>query len=222
MDLISNSKPLTYNTEASNVDKYKNSSNNSKHTIETSDNSNLKNTATSNISDDAVTAYKFLNRIKNSVKDVDNSSFASKYTSEYKAIQKEINAGIYGANTDKYKNLLDSALKNAIADASTSSLKSSSQNVKIKMSSSNLCEYEKQSETATGLVWMFRAEHKRILKEIEDYRRKKNHQMVVSLTQLSNTYKQVIDNISGTRDILQTVINDDFNDESSEKMSRTS
>lgn len=85
MDLISNSKPLTYDTESNNINKYKNSSNNNNHTVETSENSNLKDTAASNISDDAVTAYKFLNRIKDSVKDTDNSSFASKYTSEYKS-----------------------------------------------------------------------------------------------------------------------------------------
>lgn len=213
MDLTLNRKQLTYNTKANNADKCRRSSNNCNHSVEASDNSNLNNTADSSISDDAVTAYKFLSRIKNSVKDTKSSSFVSKYTSEYEAIQNEINAGAYGTNTDKYKNLLDNAFKNAVTEASISSLKSSSQSVKIKMSASNLREYEKQSETATGLVWMFKAEHKRILKEIEDYRKKENHQMVASLTQLGNTYKQVIDNISGTRDILQTVMNDNFNDD---------
>lgn len=213
MDLSLNCEKSTYNTEVKNTDKCRRSSNNCNHTAEPSDASNLKDTSDSSISDDAMTAYKFLSRIKGSAKDIKDSSFASKYTSEYEAIQNEISAGIYGTNTDKYKNLLDNAFKSAVTEASISSLKSNSQGLKIKMSASNLLECEKQSETATGLVWMFKAEHKRILKEIEDYRKKKNHEMVTSLTQLGNTYKQVIDNISGTRDTLKTIMNGNFNDD---------
>ncbi|MFL0251898.1 hypothetical protein ACJDT4_15880 [Clostridium neuense] len=213
MDLSLNCKKSTYNAEVNTTDKCRRSSNNCTNTVEPSNTSNLKNTADSSISDDAMTAYKFLNRIKDSAKDIKDSSFASKYTFEYEAIQNEISADIYGTNTDKYKNLLDNAFKNAVTEASIPPFNSPSKDLKIKMSASNLLECEKQSETATGLVWMFKAEHKRILKEIEDYRKKKNHEMVTSLTQLGNTYKQVIDNISGTRDILKTIMNDNLNDD---------
>lgn len=62
----------------------------------------------------------------------------------------------------------------------------------IKISSSS----QKQYNTATSLVWIFKAENKRILQDIEYYRKKKNQRMVNSLTQLSKAYTHVINNIS--------------------------
>ncbi|WPC44508.1 hypothetical protein [Clostridium sp. JS66] len=212
MDSIVINKSISYETNTSG---HKNSLNNNKHKNENSNNNTIfQSTDDSNISNDAIVSYKFLNRIESSIKDVTKSPFVEKYNSEYENIKKEINSGIYGNNTNKYIDLLDNAFKGALNYASNILLKSSTKSDNMKLSSSTLTKNQKQYETATSLVWIFKAEHKKVLKEIEEYKKKKNHEKVASLTQLSNTYNHVINNISCTINFIQENINESFEKDS--------
>ncbi|AKA68717.1 hypothetical protein [Clostridium scatologenes] len=206
MDSIIINKSITYETNAR---EHKNSFSNDKN--ENSHNNTIvQNTDDSHISSDAMVSYKFLNRIESSVKNITESPFIEKYNSEYENIKKEINSGIYGKNINNYIDLLDNAFKGALNHASNILLKSSTKSDSIKLSSSALTKCQKQYETATSLVWIFRVEHKKVLKEIEEYKKKKNHEKVASLTQLSNTYKHVINNISCNINFMQENINKSF------------
>jgi hypothetical protein len=215
MDSITINKSISYKTN-SNINEYKNFINDNKHTNENSNNIIFKGTDNSNISNDAMISYKFLNRIESSIQDINKIPFIEKCTSEYENIKKEIVSGTYGSDTNKYTDLLDNAFKNALNHASNFLLKPSTKPANIKMSSSTLIQCQKQYETATSLVWLFDAENKRILKEIEAYKKKKNHPLVASLTQLSTTYKHVINNISDTINVIQNTIGDSFNTNSNE------
>lgn len=82
------------------------------------------------------------------------------------------------------------------------------------MSLSALSKCQKQYNTATTLLWSLRAENKATLKKIEYYKRKKNHRKVVLLTQLSNTYKRIINNIDSTAALIKSNIDDNFNEDS--------
>ncbi|EET86419.1 hypothetical protein CcarbDRAFT_3109 [Clostridium carboxidivorans P7] len=173
MDSIVINKSITYET---NANEHKNSLNNNKHKNENSNNNTIfQSTDDSHISNDAIVSYKFLNRIESSVKDITKSPFVEKYNSEYENIKKEINSGIYGNNTNKYMDLLDNAFKGALNHASNILLKSSTKSDNMKLSSSTLTKSQKQYETATSLVWIFKAEHKKVLKEIEEYKKKKKY-----------------------------------------------
>ncbi|NMM63771.1 hypothetical protein HBE96_14030 [Clostridium sp. P21] len=215
MDLITINKSISYKTN-SNIIEYKNSINDNKHTNENSNNTIFKGTDNSSISNDAVLGYKFLNRIETSIKDITKSPFIEKYSSEYENIKKEIVSGTYGSDTNKYTGLLDNVFKNALNLASNILLKGSTKSDNMKMSSSTLIKCQKQYETANGLVWIFREENKKILKEIEECKKKKNHQKVASLTQLSDTYKHVINNLSCTINFIQENVNNSFDTDSNE------
>lgn len=215
MDSITINKSISYKT-SSNINEYKNSINDSKHTNENSNNTIFKSTDDSNISNDAKIGYKFLSCIETSMQDINKAPSIAKYTSEYEKIKKEIVSGVYGSDTNKYTDLLDNSFKNALNNVSNFLLKPSTKTATIKMSSSTLTQCQKQHDTATSLVWIFRADNKRISEKIEVYRKKKNHRMVASLTQLSTTYKQVINNISDTVTMVQNNIDDSFNANSNE------
>lgn len=196
---------------------YKDTSSICKYKSSTSHNNHVdKNVDKSDISYDAIIGYKFLNRIKSSAKDINKGHFLEEYKSEYEKIKKEIDSKSYGDNTKKYMNLLNDAFKSLLEHTSNLLIKNSSKTHNIKMSTSCLIKCQKQYDTANTLVWIFKAERKRISREIEDYRKKKNHQMVTSLTQLSNTYKHVINNISNTITLIKTSIDDSLSDNSSD------
>lgn len=216
MDSITSNKSISYKINSNHINECKNSTTNNKHTNKNSDNSVFKRTDDSKISYEAMTGYKFLKRIETSTKDSNIALSISQYTSEYEKIKKEILSGCYGSDTHKYADLLDSAFKNALSNISNSSVKSSTKTSGIKMSASTLIQFQNQHDTATSLVWIFKSENKRILKEIEAYKKKKNHRMVASLTQLSDTYKHVINNISNTVTLIESNINDSFNENSNE------
>lgn len=215
MDSITSNKSISYKTN-SNINEYKNPINDNKHTNENSINTILRSTDDSIISNDAMIGYKFLSRIETSMQDTSKSPSISKYTSEYEKIKKEIVSGAYGSDTNKYTGLLDTAFKNALNNTSNFLLKPSTKSANTKMSSSTLVKCQKQYETATSLIWIFRAENKRILQEIETYKKKKNHRMVTSLTQLSDTYKHAINNISDAATLIKNNIDDSFNADSNE------
>lgn len=219
MASITTNKSIFYKT-SSNINEYKNSINDNKHTNENSNNTIFKKTDDSNISNDAMIRYKFLSRIETSVQGINKSPFIAKYTSEYEKIKKEIVSGTYGNDTNKYTDLLDNAFKDALNHTSNFLIEPSTKtaNTKIKMSSSTLAKCQKQYDTATSLVWMFRAENKRILQEIDAYKKKKNHHMVASLTQLSTTYTHVINDLSDTVTLIQSNIDDSFNANSNESI----
>lgn len=175
---------------------------------------NFKDKDDSNISKDGTVLCNFFNRIENSSKNNTKISSLSKYTSEYKKIKKEILSGSYGSDTQKYMNLLDNAFKDTLDNFSNLLIKSLIKNTTkntMKMSYSSLIKCQKQYETGTTLTWMFREENKEVLRKIEYYKKKRNTQMVTSLTQLSHTYKHIINNISNTTTIIMDNINDFFN-----------
>lgn len=113
--------------------------------------------------------------------------------------------------------LLDHAFKDSLENAANmlgkTLEKTNIKNNKIKFSGANLIKYQKQYETATGINWILRAENKRISKEIEEYRKKKNHRMVVSLTQLRNTYKRIINNVSDIATKIRSDIDDNYSED---------
>lgn len=223
MDSIIINKSISYKTSPV-INEYKNSisaSKDNKHTNKNSNNTIFKNNDNSDISNDAVIGYKFLNRIETSMHDINKIPSIDKYTSEYKKIKKEIASGLYGNDKNKYIDLLDDAFKNSLNNTSDFFVKSSTKTNNIKMSSSSLTKCQKQYETATSLVWIFSAENKRILQEIEDYKKKKNHRMVTSLTQLNSTYKHVINNISAVVTLMQSTINDSFGENPNESTEST-
>jgi hypothetical protein len=215
MNSITSNKLISYKTDY-NINENKNQNNNNKHTDESSNSITFKGTDDSNISSDGMLGYKFLKRIETSMQDSNKTPSISKYTSEYEKIKKEILSGSYGSDTDKYIDLLNNTFKNALTNTSNFLLKSSTKTSNIKMSASTLIQCQKQHDTATSLVWIFKSENKRILKEIEAYKKKKNHRMVASLTQLSDTYKHVINNISNTVTLIESNINDSLNANSNE------
>lgn len=214
MNSISATKPNSYKI---NLDKSKcrNSADSSKYTNKSAFNFDDK----LSISDDAVTCYKFLNRIESSahIKGANISLFMAKYASEYERIKKEITSGVYGSDTKKYTDLLNNAFKSALNHVSELVPKVPSQTHHIKMSSSALSKCQKQYNTATTLLWSLRAENKATLKKIEYYKRKKNHRKVVSLTQLSNTYKHIINNIDSTAALIKSNVDDNFSEDSDNK-----
>lgn len=160
----------------------------------------------SKISGDGIISYKFLKRIEGSACNDNKISFIDKYVSEYEKIKKEIDSGTYGSDKEKYINILDSVFNSSLSHASSH----------IKMSAPSLIKCHKQYETATGLAWMFKAEHKRIKHEIEYYKKKKNHTMVASLRQLSDSYKHAIDNISNTAAMIEENIYESTDNEKSQ------
>ncbi|OBR94336.1 hypothetical protein CLRAG_15030 [Clostridium ragsdalei P11] len=175
---------------------------------------NFKDKDDSNISKDGTILCNFFNRIESSSKDNAELSSLSKYTSEYKKIKKEILSGAYGSDTKKYMSLLDNAFKDTLDNFSNSLIKSLTKNTTkntTKMSYSSLIKFQKQYETGTTLTWIFREENKEVLRKIEYYKKKRNNQMVTSLTQLSHTYKHIISNISNTTTMIMDNINDSFN-----------
>lgn len=182
MDLISMNMLNSYKSSL-NIDEHKNSIKDDNHINENSNNIILKDGDDTNISNDSIISYKFLNRIEYHTKNTNEVTCIKKYTDEYEKIKKEIDSGVYG---------------------------------NVKMTSSTLIKCQKQYDTATSLVWIYKAENKRILQEIEYYKKKKNHSMVNSLTQLSTTYKHVISNISNTVTMIQNSINDSFNSQTGE------
>ncbi|WP_027625723.1 hypothetical protein [Clostridium lundense] len=169
------------------------------------------------ISKDAVIGHKFLSRIENSFGDVNKVHFIEKYASEYEKIKDEIASGKYGNDTKKYMTLLDNAFKDSLKNAANiigkTLEKANIKNNKIKFSGANLIKYQKQYETATGIAWILRAENKRISQEIEEHRKKKNHRMVTSLTQLSNTYKRIINNVSDIATNIRSDIDDNYSED---------
>lgn len=169
------------------------------------------------ISKDAVIGHKFLSRIENSFGDVNKVHFIEKYASEYEKIKDEIASGKYGNDTKKYMTLLDNAFKDSLKNAANiigkTLEKANIKNNKIKFSGANLIKYQKQYETATGIAWILRAENKRISQEIEEHRKKKNHRMVASLTQLSNTYKRIINNVSDIATNIRSDIDDNYSED---------
>lgn len=215
MDSIAIDKSISYKTNSS-INKDTNSVIDNKHPDKNSNSEIVYGKDASDISNDAVISYKFLNRIEASTQNSEKGSFVEKYIGEYERIKKEIDSGLYGNNTNKFTSLLDNAFKNVIDNSSDLLIKSSEKSSKVKMTSSSLIKCQKQYENATSLVWIYRAENKRVLQEIEDYRRKKNHQMVASLTRLSNAYKHVINNISNTVAMIQQNIDDSFSTDSDE------
>lgn len=165
----------------------------------------------SDISKDAEIGFEFLNRIETSS---GNKASISDYTSEYETIQKEILSGNYGKNIEKYIDLLDDAFKNALGNLSTTAQNTGS---KIKWNLSSMLNMQKQHERASSLRVIYEEENKRIKQEIAYYRKKKNHQMVASLTQLSTSYKSVIENLSAADDMIQTNLSDAFSKDDQKK-----
>lgn len=170
------------------------------------------------ISKDAVIECEFLKRIKASDEDVCKGKFKEKYSEEYKKIKDEIVSGKYGKDTRKYMKLLDKAFKDSLEDAVKSQKKALNETIektidkqyKIKFSGAQLIQYHKQYETATGIVWILRAENKRISQEIEEYRRKKDHNKVASLTQLRDSYNGIIHNVSDIATKIRSDIDDNY------------
>ncbi|WMJ81507.1 hypothetical protein RBU49_04435 [Clostridium sp. MB40-C1] len=204
---------------------YKINSNINEHKTKDNDNNVGKNyndevckkTNDSVISKDAVIGYEFLNRIEASFKDVNKVHFIEKYAYEYKKIKSEIDSGKYGNDKKKYMKLLDNALKDSLEQA-TNILKKTLEKTnikdnKIKFSGAKLIKYQKQYETATGIAWILRAENKRISQEIEKYRKKKDHRKVTSLTQLRNSYKRIINNVSDIATNIKSDIDDNYSED---------
>lgn len=169
------------------------------------------------ISEDAKTSCDFLKRLEGSAEKGKNFSI-EKYKAEYEKIREEIESGSYGEDKKRYRKLLDDAFKNAINSKEKEIKAFTKESSKIKMNSSSLLSCQKQYEKATSLLWIFKAENKRILEEIEYYRRKKNHRMVASLSQLSNSYKHVINNIGDTASFIRNSINDSISSEDEKKV----
>lgn len=220
MNLITGNKPFSYKA-SENINVHENSRKNNESSQENSNTTITNVVDNSTISEDAKIGYAFLNSIENSVKDTEKTSFIDKYTAEYEKIKKDIESGKYGNDFNKYKNMLDDAFKNAIehvfkltAKEALDSINSTSNTLNKKLPLPELKKCQKQYETATTFVWMFRAENKRILQEIEYYRKKKNHRMVTSLTQLSDSYKHAINNIFADATFIQSKINDSFSADS--------
>lgn len=173
------------------------------------------------ISKDAVIECEFLKRIKASDEDVCKGQFKEKYSEEYKKIKDEIVSGKYGKDAKKYMKLLDKAFKDSLEDAVKSQKKALNEimektidkQYKIKFSGAQLIQYHKQYETATGIVWILRAENKRISQEIEEYRRKKDHSKVASLTQLRDSYNGIIHNVSDIAAKIRSDIDDNYSED---------
>lgn len=192
---------------------YKNSVNCKEHADKNSSKTVFENKDSSNISDDAAISYKFLSSIESSVKNKNKISALNDCASEYKKIKEEIKSGAYGKDVNKYMDLLNNAFKSALNDVGNSisnifNKNKSGKTSHIKMSSSALIKCQKQYETGTSIIWMFNAENKRILQEIEYYKKKKNHHKVFLLTQMSNSCKNIIDNVSDTVDYIKSNIDD--------------
>ncbi|OPJ59857.1 hypothetical protein [Clostridium oryzae] len=203
-----------------NANEYKNTSDKNKCTNNNLDNTNIEITDKSNISDDAMVGYKFFKRLEASSTFNDKDSSVNKYISEYEKIKKEIASGTYGNDKDKYKDLLNNAFKNIVSSISDSVIKQSNQAPKIKLSTSALIECQREHDNATTFVWIFKAENKRILKEIEYYKKKKNHRLVNSLRQLSASYKHVINNLSSTAEYINNNISDSLNSYASKDLEK--
>lgn len=177
------------------------------------------------ISKDAVIECEFLKRIKASDEDVCKGQFKEKYSEEYKNIKDEIASGKYGNDAKKYMKLLDKAFKDSLEDAINSEKKALNETLektinkhyKIKFSGAQLIQYHKQYETATGIVWILRAENKRISQEIEQYRKKKDHVKVASLTQLRDSYTGIIKNVSGIATKIRSDIDDNYSEDQNKK-----
>lgn len=166
------------------------------------------------ISKDAILQCRFLRQIENDAKNNNKASCIAKYTNEYEKIKNEIASGAYGSDKKRYMDLLNNAYKNALSNFSKTEEAHKGNN--IKMSSSTLIKCQKQYEAATSIVWMLRAENKRILEDIEYYKKKKNRAMVNSLTRLSTAYKHAINNLNKTGDFIRSNINESFASNSEE------
>lgn len=166
------------------------------------------------ISENAVIGYEFLSRIEASFGDANKAHFIEKYASEYEKIKGEIASGKYGNDTKKYMRLLDNAFKDSLENAANilgkTLEKTNIKDNRIKFSGANLIKYQKQHDTATVIAWVLRAENKRISQEIEMYRKKKNHRKVASLTQLRNTYNNIINNASDIATKIRSDIDDNY------------
>lgn len=215
MDSIKINKPISYSINSA-VNEYK-TKDSDKNIGKKSNNEVFKETNDSVISKDAVIGHEFLSRIEASFGDIKKVHFIEKYASEYEKIKEEIASGKYGNDTKKYMKLLDHAFKDSLENAANmlgkTLEKTNIKNNKIKFSGANLIKYQKQYETATGINWILRAENKRISKGIEEYRKKKNHRMVVSLTQLRNTYKRIINNVSDIATKIRSDIDDNYSED---------
>lgn len=174
-------------------------------------NTNYDDIDSSNISSEARIGYKFLTDIQTYIENLTKNNSTEKNSSVFDNIKNDIISGKYGNDKDKYINILNNVYKNALVDASNLLVKSGTKDINNKMTSSTLVKCQKQYENATSLVWMLRAENKRILADIEYYRKKKNHQMVTSLTNLSASYKHIINEVSNTVTLIGKNIDDNIN-----------
>ncbi|MCY6958492.1 hypothetical protein [Clostridium brassicae] len=215
MDSIKINKTISYQINLD-VNEHK-TKDNDKNMGKNSNNQVCKNTKSSVISKDAAIGYEFLNRIEASFKDVNKVHFIEKYAYEYKKIKGEIDSGKYGNDTKKYMKLLDNAFRDSLENAANilkkTLEKTNIKDNKIKFSGANAIKYQKQYETATGIAWILRAENKRISQEIEKYRKKKDHRKVTSLTQLRNSYKRIINNVSDIATNIKSDIDDNYSED---------
>lgn len=132
-------------------------------------------------------------------------------------IRSEISSGKYGEDIKKCMGLLDNASKDSLENAADI-IKKTLEETNAKLSKTEhpgvrSVELQKQYEAATQITWMLRAENKRISQEIEEYRRKKDHMKVASLTQLRNDYNRIIGNLSKIVVLINDSTDDNFDED---------